>query len=137
METIWFPNADVMYGVSAVVAVVLIPDGKNWLTTCCMAALATSLATLSTTLRAILRVFDELLGADCSNDGIGGIGGAEGVIGAKTSVSPSGVWYSLLPVVRTVGGVWYDDWLFLVIGLCMVDVLDESDCVDGDDGTGI
>jgi hypothetical protein len=82
-------------------------------------------------------VFDELLGADCSNNGICGIGGAEGVIDVKTSVSPSGVWYSLLPVVRTVGGVWNDDCLVLVIGLLIVDVLGESDRVDGDDGTGI
>ena len=87
----WSPNADAMNGVSAVVAVLPSPAGKNWLTTCCMAALANSLAALSTTLRSILRVSNELLDDDCSNDGISGIGGAEGTIGLATSVSSVGV----------------------------------------------
>ena len=94
-----------MYGVRAAVAVLPSPAGKNWLTTWCMAALANSLAALSTTLRAILRVSIELLDDGCSNDGIGGIGGAEGTIGLATSISSVGVWYSLLSAVRKVSGV--------------------------------
>ena len=103
-----------------------------------MAALANSLAALSMTLRAIMRVSNELLDVACPNHGNEGTGGAEGTAGLKHSVSSCGVWYSLLSAVRIVNGVCTDDVPLVVIGLCMADVPGEDGCVadDLDEGTG-